>query len=371
MRFLVLAGLSALLGAQEPAPPDINALLAEARVKLSKGDPAGAKDNLARAWAELEKSPREDQRRYDTLKLQSSIETMLGQYAEAEQYIQVAINWRETVNGRGDLKIADEYVEIAMLCYRQKDYERGLVLLQYAMNRLARGNTYDSAPVADVFSRMALMHLGQTKLDEAVFDLESAVQIRTKVYGADHASLLGDLDRLATTRIKLRHYDRAEADFRRILSIRERMVGPMDPDLIQTVEGLGYAFFGQKKYDEAQVTYQRLLKLWEASAGPDHPMVASTLEKIAVLYRDQRKWDESLPVAGRALAIRSLFYAAGLNQEAGARYLHGEKKEAEEMYRRALALLDPERSEHKELYAIIDGILKEIAPAAPKKGTKK
>lgn len=376
MRLVVLALAGALLRAQEPAAPDPNALMAEARLQIGRGDAAAAKTTLERVWMELEKGPPEDPRRYDTLKMQSAVATLLGQYEEAEQYIQIGIAWRQTVIGRNDPKLADEYVEIAMLCYRKKDFDRGLELLKQALNRVARANSFDSVPVADIFSRMALMHLGQSKQEDAAFDLDTAVQIRAKVLGADHPALLPDLDRLGTTRISLRHYDKAEQVYRRALSIRERMLAPTDPDLIPSVEGLGYAFFGQKKYPEAESQYQRLLRLWEGSAGSEHPMVAQTLEKIAILYREQKRWDDSRPLAERALAIRALFQARGLNQEASARYLHGDRKEGEELYKRALALLDPARAEHKELHATIIGILREIdaappPPAPPARRTKK
>jgi hypothetical protein len=67
------------------------------------------------------------------------------------------------------------------------------------------------------------------------------------------------------------------------------------------------------------------------------------------------------------------------SQEAPARFIfshifterlaRGDRKEAEQLYRRALDALDPLRSEHGQLREQIEGSLKELAPrkAAPAK----
>jgi len=241
--------------------PDINALIASGRAKQSQSDKAGARELYEQAWAEIEKGPAEDPRRYDIAKLLAGIHTMLGEYPKAEEYLQLAIAWREAVNGKKDPKLPDEFVELAVLCYREKDYPRGLQLLRQAMQRQAELDRFDSLPVADILSRMAVIHLGQENYSQAAWALESALDIRAKISGADHSSLLPDLDRLATTRVKMR----------------------------------------------------------------------------------------------------------------SSRYLHGDRKQGETLYRQALTLLDPERPEHKQLRELIQGILKAIAsetkPAkTPKKG---
>jgi hypothetical protein len=103
------------------------------------------------------------------------------------------------------------------------------------------------------------------------------------------------------------------------------------------------------------------------SAGKDHPMVALTLDKISVFYRDQKKWEEGLAAANEAIALRELFLGNGLAQEATALQAHGDRKEAEQMYRHALATLSPARAEHDELRKQLEAILESLAPPVPKK----
>jgi tetratricopeptide (TPR) repeat protein len=181
--------------------------------------------------------------------------------------------------------------------------------------------------------------------------------------------LLPDLDRLGSALLKFGQYQNAEQVFRRGLGIRERLNGRDSAELIPSLDGLAYSLFGQKKFGEAEPVYQRLLTVWELSAGPEHPMVALTLDKIAVFYREQQRWDEREVAASRANALRALALASGLATEGDFRLTQGEKAEAESLYRRALAILDPERSEHRELRAKLEDALKPAtrAPRPPQR----
>ena len=109
--------------------------------------------------------------------------------------------------------------------------------------------------------------------------------------------------------------------------------------------------------------------MWVNSAGADHPMVALTLDKLAVFYREQERFREALAAADQAIAIRALFLAKGLSQEATARQAQGEKREAEQLFRRALVVLDPSRPEQEKFRQQIESILAELTgkPGKPRR----
>lgn len=252
-------------------------------------------------------------------------------------------------------------IELATLCQRQKDLPRALAILQSAQGMHTRVSGADSIPVADDYSRMALVYMDDVKPALAAPALLRAIQIRETVMGAEHPAILSELDRLGTIWLALREYSKAEETFRRALIIRERLLGPQDPGLISTVEGLAYALYGQKRYAEAEPGYKRLLSLWILSTGQqDHPMVAMTLDKMAVFYRAQNRWEEGTEAAETATAIRALFLANGLSQEASARQAHGDKKDATRLYNRALDALDESRPEYTALRQQIEANLKDV-----------
>jgi tetratricopeptide (TPR) repeat protein len=355
MRALVF--VAATLIAQEL--PDYDQLRKTARTAYSKGDYTGARQALEQAWELAQHLPAEDPKRYDVLKQLSGVLSAAGDYAAAQTYVELAIGWREAID-KADPKIAEEYTELASLCQRQQNYARSLELLGMSLRIHARQGA-PNVLMADDLSRVALIYMEQKKPREATPPLETAISMREQILGAEHPSILSELDRLGAIWIALREYPKAEDTFRKAMIIRERLLGPNDAGLITTVEGLAYSQFGQKKFAEAEPGYQRLLNLWITSTGDSaHPMVAVTLDKIAVFYRAQDRWDEGTEAAERANALRALFFANGLSQEATARQAHGDKKEAAKLFALALASLDESRPEHEELRKQLQQNLEEL-----------
>jgi tetratricopeptide (TPR) repeat protein len=373
MRVLLFFLAIPLFG-QEPSdrqPLDIDALLKTAHAAYRKADYAGARKSFEEAWAIADKLPQTDPKRYEILKELSGVLSASGDNDAAENYIELAINWRENAVGREDPLIAGDLIELATICERRKDFDRAIAILQrvVGMHTKAHGN-FENSDVADDISRIALVQSAQSKPEAAIVTLLTAIGIREKVLGPDSPGLLPELDRLGAAQIATRVYDDAETTFRRALVIRERIEGSQSNDLLTTLDGLAYSLFGQKKYDDAEVFYKRLLNLWLLIGNL--PMIADTNEKIAVFYREQKKWDEGTEAASNAIALRALVSAVGLSTEATAWISHGDKAHAVELYHKALALLDPNRKDHDGLRDQINHVLADLDPpkatkTAPKK----
>jgi tetratricopeptide (TPR) repeat protein len=359
MRSVLFSIAIGLLG-QAP-PVDIDALLKTAHAAYRKADYAAARKSYEEAWTAAGELPQSDPKRYEILKELSGVVSAAGDQDAAENYIELAINWRETVVGREDPLIAADLIELATICERRKDFDRAIAILQrvVGIHTKAKGN-FENIDVADDFSRIALVHMGENKPEAAIPSLQTAIGIREKVLGADSPGLLSDLDRLGGAQITTRAYEDAETTFRRALVIRERIEGTQSPDLLTTLDGLAYALFGQKKYGDAEVFYKRLLNLWLLIGNL--PMIADTDEKIAVFYREQKKWDEGTAAASNAIALRALVSAVGLSTEATAWISHGDKAHAVELYHKALTLLDPNRQDHEGLRQQIEHVLADLDP---------
>jgi tetratricopeptide (TPR) repeat protein len=364
--FLIAAGL---FGQEQP--PDIETLLKTAHAAYRKADYAAARKSYEAAWAAAGELPQSDPKRYEILKELAGVLSAAGDNDAAENYIELAINWRETVVGREDPMIAGDLIELATICDRRKDYERSIAILQRVVGLHTKlHGSFENSDVADDISRIALVQMGQNKPEAAVATLQTVIGIREKLLGADSPGLLSELDRLGSAQITTRVYADAETTFRRALVIRERIEGSQSPDLLTTLDGLAYSLFGQKNYDEAEIFYKRLLNLWLLVGNL--PMIADTDEKIALFYREQKKWDEGTEAAANAIALRALVSAVGLSTEATAWISHGDKPHAIELYHKALALLDPNRKDHDGLRDQIEHVLADLDPpkaikAAPKK----
>jgi tetratricopeptide (TPR) repeat protein len=373
LRALLILGLTSLLAAQETAPPPdpatlIPPLVKDANAAYLKGDYEAARQSFLRAWDLAQMAPPEDSVRYDILKRITSVRAAAGEFADADNWLQQAITWRENVLGQRDPKIADDLLISVGLCRGMKDFDRALSILRRVQSLHVATYTYESSMVADDFSRMAQVYMELKKPDAAINSLNAGLAIRTKAAGPLDPTLVPDLDRLGELETVQRSYEDAIAAFRHALVIRETLYGKVHADLISTVDGLAYATFGLQRYDEAEPIYKRLLALWETTVGPDHPMVAVTLDKIAVFYASQKKYDETRDALERSTAIRARFHAMGLSQQATQAFTEQQLDQAKQYYVRALATLDPPNPVYNDIREQFEGMLKALEAPLPKPG---
>lgn len=365
MRTLLLLAIALGCAAQQDDPAAAIAPLAAAgNASYLRGDYEAARQSFAKAWELAQQTAPDNPARYDVLKRLTSVRAAAGEFAEADNYLLIALDWRETILGPADPKIAEDLVLSISLCRAMKDYPRALAILNRVIALHARASGYQSAAVADDYSRMAQIYLEQQKPDLAEGALTAALGIRTKAAGPLDPSLIYDLDRLGTVYITLRAYDKAEEVYRHALVIRDTLYGKVHADLLATVDGLAYALFGQKKYDEAEPVYQRLVALWQSSVGENHPMLAIALDKVAVFYAGQKKYDQAREAGERANAIRAYCLANGLSVEAAEQMSEGHQDATVALLRRALQVLDPPHPVYDELRAQTEKIVKCLAPPA-------
>ena len=363
---VVLACTAASLTAQEDPAPTIPQLTKDGDALYLRRDYEGARLAFTTAWELAQQTPRDNPMRYDILKRLTSVRAAAGEFADADNWLQLAIHWRENTLGQKDPKIADDLLILVGLCRGMKDYDRAQVVLRRVQGLHAELYTFDSAAVADDFSRMGGVYAEQKKIDDAINSIDAALEIRTKLGGPLDIALIPDLDRLGEYHTTMRAYPLAEAAFRHVLVIRETRYGKTHPDLISTVDGLAYALFGQQKFDEAEPFYQHLIGLWESNVGKDHAMVAVALDKLAVFYAAQKKYPEARDALERSTAIRARFLALGISQQATQAFTEGQLDQAKAFYRRALGVLDPPNAINDDLRGQVEGMLKALEALAGK-----
>ncbi|MBZ5727627.1 MAG: tetratricopeptide repeat protein [Acidobacteriia bacterium] len=363
MRILVLLAWALCCAAQEDDPAaGIRPLIEAGNAGFMRGDYPAARQSFEKAWDLALQTAPDNPLRYDVLKRLTSVRAAAGEFADADRYLQIAMDWRETIVGPDDPKMVDDMLVSVGLSRGMKDYTRALAILGRVMARHARDLGFGSTALADDFSREAQIYVEREDPESAARSLTTALRYRTQSAGALDVSLVYDLDRLGGVYLTLRAYDKAEEAFRHALVIRETLFGREHGDLIASLDGLCYSLFGQKKYAEAEPLYQRLLALWIKSVGKEHPMVAIALDKIAVFYADQKKYDQAKEASGRANAIRAYSLATGLSVEAAEQIGEGNKERATALMERALVVLDPPDPVYDELRAQTEKIVKSLDP---------
>src|SRR5947209_4758910 len=130
-RSLLLAVILALSAAAQDDPAAaIGPLMKEGDAAYLKGDYEAARQSFTAAWEAAQATPRENPARYDILKRLVNVRAAAGEFADADQWLQQALTWRETVLGPQDPKIADDLL-LSVGFYRSlKDYDRALAIMR-------------------------------------------------------------------------------------------------------------------------------------------------------------------------------------------------------------------------------------------------
>src|ERR1017187_2553787 len=82
------------VAAQEPVA-DIPTLLQAGNASNMRGDYEAARQSFAKAWELAQATSPDDPLRYDILKRLTSVRAAAGEFADADNYLQMAITWRE------------------------------------------------------------------------------------------------------------------------------------------------------------------------------------------------------------------------------------------------------------------------------------
>ncbi|MBA3973181.1 MAG: hypothetical protein C0504_03060 [Candidatus Solibacter sp.] len=373
MPFLLItlfALAAACAGGQTPAVEtsvkSAPGLLHEGLASYQKGDRVSALGLLEEARQLADTGPAESRTRYEILKALAAVSASIGDYEKAEQWLEIAMNWRERYEKAALVDLSDDRMELAGILEWRKDYERAAAVLKSIEQQYVRQPQGISDPrLADVLGRQA--HLFSAMGDKAAAAVysERSIRLRAAQLGEWHVWLTNELERLGVYALQARNYAKAEEAYQHAVLIRERAQGRDHIDLVSSLDGLAYALYGQKKHAEAEQVYARLLKSWTGTAGIEHPMVILTLDKIASLYRDWGREDDAQAAEAKAIALRALFHANGLVRQAGELIRQKRTKQALALYRKAQALTDPNRMEHAELRKKLTASLAEYAAAKP------
>src|SRR6202521_3608472 len=151
--------LAACLAAQEGVAPTIPQLTKDGDAFYLKGDYEAARLAFTSAWELLQQTPKDNPVRYDICKRLTSVRAAAGEFADADNWLQQAVTWRENILGQTDAGIPDDLIVSVNLCRGMKDFDRALYIIQRVRTLHVAAFTMNSTPVADDFSRAAQIYL--------------------------------------------------------------------------------------------------------------------------------------------------------------------------------------------------------------------
>jgi eukaryotic-like serine/threonine-protein kinase len=310
----------------------------------------------------------------------------LGKYDLADTLLAAAMKKDQASPKAGDLAVADDLIEIALLRDGQAKYKEAESLARRAVtlieghrpldaSRQARATTAlgtvlveggNYARGADILTRAVALqtrldansteladtlgNLGDAQLylghyDEAESLYRRALSIDRANYSGNHPAIAQDLINLADIAQQLGHYDEAEKDNRQALQITQAWYGTEHPDTARQMAHLASSLYFLGREDEAEHLLRDSLAIEERIYGPNDPHIAYTLNALSPIDQDRGDLDAAVADVRRSITIYKAAYGdndyrvAVAISNLGSVYLESKHfAEAEPIFRQALTI---------------------------------
>src|ERR1039458_7035066 len=117
-----------------PPPPAIPDFIKTGQASYMKSDYEAARQSFQQAWDIARMGPMDDPVRYDILKRMVSARAAAGEFADADDFLQLAISWREQNLGMNDPKIVDDVLLSVGFARAMKDFVKALGVMNRVMS---------------------------------------------------------------------------------------------------------------------------------------------------------------------------------------------------------------------------------------------
>jgi len=134
---LLCVGICLCARAQESSDL-LQPLLTEGDSAFAQGNYEAARLSFEKAWQIAQQGPANSPVRYDVLKRLASAGAASGELDAASRYLTQAVNWRESVLGLKDAKIADDLAILVNLYVGMKAFDRALAAAERVQANYAR-----------------------------------------------------------------------------------------------------------------------------------------------------------------------------------------------------------------------------------------
>jgi eukaryotic-like serine/threonine-protein kinase len=224
----------------------------------------------------------------------SRIYQELGNFEAARKASSEALAMRRKLFGEEEPRTAETLLDRARLHKREGEYDaaNGAANEALAIYEKALGSTSES--VAEVLTELGSIAAdGQGDPQRGEGPTRRAYEIRQQLHGASDVRTAQSAVFLGSIYLHQGKLDRAEALYRQGLEQMTKQLGANHPDTIVVLENLGNALARQKRFDESSAITKDVLERRRAVLGEDHRLVARTMLNTAILLSAARRLDEA------------------------------------------------------------------------------
>ena len=226
-----------------------------------------------------------------------------GYYADAEHYVNEAIECKQRVLGPDHVDVVDLVAYRIVFWREQGRYAEAEDLARQSLPRRRALHGGHSPAVDNALHILAYVLYERGKLAEAAQLGTEAFDLRERAYGRTHHAVAGSLALLGEIALARGDARAAEASYREALAIWHTLGDDDRPDFASAMRGLAETLLAQGQLDAARSTAEQALAWQRRMLRPWHPALATTL---AVLGRivEVRAPAAAEPLLREAVEIR-------------------------------------------------------------------
>ncbi|UCE03180.1 MAG: tetratricopeptide repeat protein, partial [Candidatus Latescibacterota bacterium] len=271
----------------------------------------------------------------------------LADYDQADQFLQQALDMRQTHLGERHPDVAKSLSALGYLRKHQGEFGDGKALAEQALS-IQR----DALPPDHIDTAWSLYYLGSIEgrmgeFSSAREHLENARAIFEKREGPYSLAVSWCLQDLAGAYGAAGDGAKRLEYYKRALEVKKRILPADHPDLALSIEGVGMGLATMGDYAGALTALNQALEIFENSLGSDHFDTALCNHSIGWTLRLAGRFDEAKPFLEQALEAYRLTLGeehdavANVLDELGLVEHHaGRHAEAESLYAKALPMME-------------------------------
>ncbi len=276
-------------------------------------------------------------------------ELRLGHVGRAELMLLRGQGTITEVLGADHRMTAKVLLGLAELAHAEQRYEPAFPLLERSLAIQYGTMSAQRLEIAETLRLIALNLVARHLIAEALPRIVEALEIQQATLGANHGERMPNLLLLGRILQQLGNAPEAEAALR---SVIEEADATMQSDLIQEArEALPDVLIQSQQYDEAAELLVAQVPSLEAQGSS--PQLLSTLSQLAGVHYLRHAPTEAAPLMERCVDLSEQLHGADstetakhLDNLAGVRFILGQYERAEPAIRRAIGILERERSVH-------------------------
>jgi tetratricopeptide (TPR) repeat protein len=226
-----------------------------------------------------------------------------GQYNEAVQGYESALEMKRTAYGDRNIKLVSTLNALANMYSHQGCYEKAAERYDESLKIQKNAANPDAIVLANTMNSIGNMYVHQGKYGKAHIMYQSALNTYEEQYYRGHIISTKALNGIGNVMVATGQYEDAMVQFQRVLEIKEALYGKDSLYSANIINCIGNIFDSQGNVQKAKESYDRALKIYVTELGPNHIKSVHAIRNLGNISRYYGDYDTAIFLYEQALIV--------------------------------------------------------------------